>query len=159
VVACLLSAAAQDTGSIQEKRLRADYCLGFFLAQKNYIPTICADLDSKFPAPFRIQNCQQTSEQQNKTMLQRLTMYLSSTGGMGNTGTAMVQGKLDTDQCFRMLNDPQYLNCGLACYQKRVARQTPAEVLRTNKETLRYCQYECHPICAKVFDCANYDPW
>jgi hypothetical protein len=154
-LACLHSASA-DT--IQEKRLRADYCLGFFLAQKNYIPKICANLDS-VPAPFRIQNCQQTVAQRNITMLQRLTMYLSSTGGMGDTGTAMVQGKLDTDQCFRMLDDPQDFACDVACYQKRVARKTPAEAVRTAEETLRYCQYECHPICAKVFDCANYDPW
>src|SRR5215831_15988909 len=151
VVACLLSAAAQDTGSIQEKRLRADYCLGFFLAQKNYIPKVCANLDSKLPAPLRIQNCQQTVAQQNITILQRLTMYLSSTGGMGDTASAMVQGKLDTDQCFRMLDDPQYLNCELACVQKRAAPQTPAEALRTGEETFRYCRYACHPICAKAF--------
>jgi hypothetical protein len=146
-LACLHSASA-DT--IQEKRLRADYCLGFFLAQKNYFPKLCAGVTTQI--------CQQAVAR-NQTMLQRLIMYLSSTGGMGDTSAAMVQGKLDADQCFRILDDPQNFACDVACYQKRVARQTPAEAVRTAEETLRYCQYECHPICAKVFDCSNYDPW
>ncbi len=111
-LACLHSASA-DT--IQEKRLRADYCLGVLLAQKNYIPQVCAGVTTQI--------CQQAVAR-NQTMRQRLIMYLSSTGGMGGTGTAMVQGKLDTDQCMRMLGDPQYPDCDVACYQKRVARQT-----------------------------------
>ena len=150
-LACLQSAAAQDNGSIQEKRLRAGYCLGYFLAQMNYMPKFCADV--------RMQNCQQEVTQRNITMRQRLAMYLIATGGMGDTVTATVQGKLDASQCFLIIDNPRVLDCEVACYQKRVAQQTPAEAVRTTEEALRYCEHECNSICAKVFDCVNYDPW
>ena len=92
-------------------------------------------------------------------MRQHLAMYLISTGGMGDTVTATVQGKLDATRCFSIIEDLRYLDCGVACYQKRVTHLSPAEAARRFEETTRYSEHECNPVCAKAFDCANYDPW
>jgi hypothetical protein len=150
-LASLHSATAQDTGSIQEKRLRTAYCLGYFVAHESHWPQqLCAGA--------MMQNCQQ-AEQRSKTMRQRLAMYLTTTGGIGDTVTATVQGKLDANRCYTTIEDPQKLDCEVTCYQKRTTHLTPAEAADRFAAETDYCLHQCDPICARVFDCANYDPW
>jgi hypothetical protein len=61
VLACLHSAAAEDTDSIKQRRLRTAYCIGVLVGQQSAASQLCAAAT----AGATVRNCEQTL-QKNK---------------------------------------------------------------------------------------------
>jgi hypothetical protein len=120
LLVCLHSAAAQD---IDTKRQRAAYCLGYVISAKAYFSTNAAALQD-------LDNLQH-----------RLAIYLSFTGGFGDSTTnVMILGKLATERCFGEIRQ--------SCLQRCQSAATPFR-----------CADECFTSCRKIAsDCGGFDP-
>jgi hypothetical protein len=152
-LACLHSATAHDPDSIKEKRLRAEYCLGYFVAvQQIGTDQICA----LSPDTAGCAESARQGKLNNKLKVQRLALYLTATQKSGDYSEriATAQGKLDAEQCFANEADPQVLSCEAACMRRMMPRPSSVE------DALQHCGDECtSTVCKKTFDCLNYDPW
>jgi hypothetical protein len=110
IFAAVIEIIAQTTGlhaqNVEEKRLRAWYCLG----SVNYVASLivnssCEGLPDALSPGWCARSVQQ-AKINHEAQRRRLLLYLMSTGNLGDSGViAMAQGKSDAERCFTQLDD------------------------------------------------------